>query len=368
VYDVGTPVTLVATAAAGSRFLGWSGGGCSGIGACRLTVGADTGVFATFTVVVPPAPILTASSSGTTAVVRGFDGTGQPAASPFVAYAPDFAGGAVVAAGDVFGTGTAVVVTGPGPGLEPLVRAFDPGGAPLGPGFVAYDPGFRGGVRLAVCDVDGDGRDEIVTAAGPGGGAHVRVVRLAADGTAEGELLGFLAYAPGFTGGAWVGCGDVDGDGRADVVVGAGAGGGPHVRAFSLVDGGLREVLGFFAFDPGLRSGVRVAAGDVDGDGRAEIVVGAGPGGGPHVRVLAWSGAALEERASFFAYAPGFVGGVFVAAGDVDGDGRAEVVTGPGAGGGPHVRVFTGSGAATGGEFFAYDPSFGGGVAVGAAP
>jgi hypothetical protein len=325
-------------------------------------------VTATFTVVVPPAAVLTAPASGAPAVVQGFHGTGQPAASPFVAYAPDFAGGAVVAAGDVFGTGTAVVVTGPGPGLEPLVRAFDPGGAPLGPGFVAYDPGFRGGVRLAVCDVDGDGRDEIVTAAGPGGGAHVRVVRLAADGTAEGELLGFLAYAPGFTGGAWVGCGDVDGDGRADVVVGAGAGGGPHVRAFSLVDGGLREVLGFFAFDPGLRSGVRVAAGDVDGDGRAEIVVGAGPGGGPHVRVLAWSGAALEERASFFAYAPGFVGGVFVAAGDVDGDGRAEVVTGPGAGGGPHVRVFTGSGAATGGEFFAYDPSFGGGVAVGAAP
>ena len=51
-----------------------------------------------------------------------------------------------------------------------------------------------------------------------------------------------------------------------------------------------------------------------------------------------------NRRYGFFAYDPGFAGGVFVACGDVDGDGRPEIVTGPGAGSGPEVDVFSASG------------------------
>ena len=101
-----------------------------------------------------------------------------------------------------------------------------------------------------------------------------------------------------------------------------------------------------------LRGGVSVAAGDVDGDGLAEIVTGAGPGGGPHVRGFSLSGGVMEI-ASFMAYDPDFGGGVFVASGDVNGDGLSEIITGPGAGGGGHVRVFLGSGVASGVEFIA---------------
>src|SRR5437867_1542287 len=68
------------------------------------------------------------------------------------------------------------------------------------------------------------------------------------------------------------------------------------------------------------------------------IVTGAGPGGGSHVRAFLGDGRATAV--SFFAYPPGFTGGVHVAAGDVDGDGFPEIITGAGAGGGPHVRVF----------------------------
>ncbi len=69
---------------------------------------------------------------------------------------------------------------------------------------------------------------------------------------------------------------------------------------------------------------------DVDGDGMDEIITGAGPLGGPHVRVLKVSSGTLTELASFFAYDPKFGGGVFVACGDVTGDGVAEVITGAG--------------------------------------
>src|SRR5438552_4479324 len=79
--------------------------------------------------------------------------------------------------------------------------------------------------------------------------------------------------------------------------------------------------------------GVRVAAADVNGDHVADIVTAAGPGGGPHVRVL--DGATGHESLGFYAYDSTFPGGVFVATGDLDGDGVAEIVTGAGEGGGP---------------------------------
>jgi hypothetical protein len=157
------------------------------------------------------------------------------------------------------------------------------------------------------------------------------------------------------------------------VVTGTGVGGGPHVRGFHPGTGA--EVFSLFPFDPGFLGGVRVAVGDVTGDGVPDVVVAAGVGGGPHVRVL--DGAALlggqaVEVTSFFPYDPGFTGGVLVAVGDVDGDGRADIITGTGPGGGPHVRAFDGlTGAPLAGpiaSFFPYDPGFTGGAFVAGGP
>jgi hypothetical protein len=130
----------------------------------------------------------------------------------------------------------------------------------------------------------------------------------------------------------------------------------------------VAALLDFFAFDPGFLGGVRVAAANVDGSDRASMVLGTGPGGGPLVRVVKLVAGDLVDLASFFAYDPAFRGGVFVAAGDVRDDARAEIVTGTGAGGAPHVRVFTGAGLDTGVGFFAYHPGFSGGVIVAIEP
>jgi hypothetical protein len=271
-----------------------------------------------------------------------------------------------VAAGDLDGDGAVELITGPDAGGGPHVRVFRADGSDAGVGVMAYDSAFAGGVRVAACDVDGDGRADVVTGAGPGGGAHVRVFELV--GTTLVARFGFLAYDPGFLGGVYVACGDVDGDGRGDLIVGAGAGGGPHVRIFRVVGEGVVELASFLAFDPAFIGGVRVAAGDVNRDGRAEVIVGAAAGGGPNVRVFAVAGRTARELASFFAYDPTFRGGVFVAAGSVTGDGAAEIVTGADAGGGPHVRVFTGAGADAGLGFLAYHATFSGGVRVATVP
>ncbi len=316
---------------------------------------------------VGPGVILTAPGPGGGPLVRSFTGTGLARDFGLCAYAPAFTGGVFLTTGQAAGIAQSNIVTGAGGGGGPHVRAFGADGSDAGVSFFAYDPSFLGGVRVATCDVNGDGTADLVTGAGPGGGPHVRVL----DGVSRAELASFFAYDAGFTGGVFVACGDVDGKGLPEIITGADAGGGPHVRVFALdaaAPGGVVPLVEFFAFDPRFTGGVRVAAGDVDGHKRASIIVAAGPGGGPHVRVLELAGSGLQELASFFAYAPGFTGGVFVAAGNVNGDARAEIVTGAGPGGGPHVRVFTGTGLDAGVSFFAYDPGFTGGVTVAVGP
>ena len=77
----------------------------------------------------------------------------------------------------------------------------------------------------------------------------------------------------------------------------------------------------FYAYHPLFSGGVSVATGDLDGDGVAEVITGAGPGGGPHVRVWRIAGGTATEILGFYAYSPYSPGGTFVAAGDMDGDG-----------------------------------------------
>jgi hypothetical protein len=113
----------------------------------------------------------------------------------------------------------------------------------------------------------------------------------------------------------------------AQLVVGPGSGGTPTVH---LIEGTTTRTVD--VFDPRFLGGASVALGDVNGDGTVDIIAGAGPGGGPHVRVL--SGVDFAELASFLAYDPYFPGGVHVAAGDVDGDGRTDIITGAGPSGG----------------------------------
>src|SRR5262245_12825840 len=124
------------------------------------------------------------------------------------------------------------------------------------------------------------------------------------------------------------------------IVTGPEVGGGPHVRVFDALTG--QEILGFMAFDPGFTGGVRVATVDANGDGIPDVVVTAGPGGGPHLRVFDGAGllaGQLVELVGLFAYDPGLRSGMFVAGG---------TATPPGGGGG-HITAVTGRGGLTGG-------------------
>ena len=223
-----------------------------------------------------------------------------------------------------------------------FARIFDDQGAKIRNGFFAYVAPFDGMATIELKDLNGDGELEKVVA----DRQQVKVYK--ADGTV---LASFLPYGDKFTAGMSLAIGDVDGDGAPEVITGAGPGAAPQVKVYETDGKPLGQ--GFYAYDSRFRGGVQVAAGDVNGDGRAEVIAGAGVGGGPQVRIFDRNGRALTP--GFFAYDPKFRGGVQVAVGDVNGDGRAEIVTGPGPGGGPQVRIFNRNGRALTPGFFAAD-------------
>ena len=132
-----------------------------------------------------------------------------------------------------------------------------------------------------------------------------------------------------FRGGAKVALGDISGDGRPDLVVAAGDGGGPRVTAWenrSVLAGAPKMLADFFAFDPSSRTGVNVAVGNFTAPG--QIAVGAGVGGGPRVRILDGNSVnEPREAANFFAFDPNQRQGVRLAAIDGNADGADELVT-----------------------------------------
>lgn len=252
--------------------------------------------------------------------------------------------------------GAKLVVTAAGAGRSPLVRVFDYATATERLRFYAYEETFNGGVRAAVGDVNGDGVPDIVTATGPGGGPRVRVF----DGVDGSILRDFFAYESNFRGGVFVAVGDVNGDGKADIITGTEQGGGPRVTVFDAVTND--RIRDFFAFDPNQRGGVRVAAADFNGDHKTDIVATAGRGTQTRVRV--YDGSNLQILSDFTPYDSKFTGGVFIAAGDVTGDHIPDVITAADVGGGPHVQVFDGLTAKSVFSFFADDPGYRGGIRI----
>ncbi|MDB5308153.1 MAG: hlyA 3 [Gemmataceae bacterium] len=282
------------------------------------------------------AEVAVGASAGGPPLVQLIDPSTGTVQTQFLAFDSTFYGGVRVAVGDVTGDGHPDLVVAADRGGGPQVKVYDGQTGAVVASFFAYDPSFQGGVYVAIGDVTGNGKNEIITGPGLGGGPQVNVF----DGSTGNRLTSFLAYAPSFRGGVRVAAGALDTSGTADIVTAPGSGGGPDVRTFRLPPGlgTPTQVGGFFAYDPSFTGGVFVAVGDVTGGGAGEIVTGPGAGGGPRVGVFTPGGTPV---ASFFAYAPSFLGGVRVAAADLSGTGVADVITGPGSGGGPQVNVFS---------------------------
>ncbi|MFA5358309.1 MAG: putative glycoside hydrolase [Patescibacteria group bacterium] len=232
-----------------------------------------------------------------------------------------------------------------------FVRIFSATGERLRGGFYTYKRQYPGLSQIIIIDIDADGEMETIVAGRSG------VDIYSSNGVKERT---FYPYGEKYNKGVNIAVGDFGDDGTKKIITGTENGGGPHIRIFN--NQGRLLSPGFFAYGTDYRGGVNVALGDLNGDGVDEIVAGAGVSGGPQIRIFNKDGKLLS--AGWFAYDKKFRGGVNVSVGDLNGDGKAEIVTAPGFGGSPEVKVWDSRGKQIGKSFMAFDPSNKDGVEV----
>ncbi len=231
-----------------------------------------------------------------------------------------------------------------GKGNPSFVRVYDRDLKNLSQ-FSAYGVQFTKGVSVAVSDLDGDGADEVITGPGSGGGPHVKVF----------DILGslkshFFAYAPSFRGGLRVYAGDLNSDGRHEIIttplrptINTRA----EVRVFTEKGVLLSQ---FFAYPRSAIYKIALAVGDLDGDGFSEIVTAPQNVSGP-VRIFSSAGILKKE---FYPFPKSFKLPVTITIADVNADGKDDIIAAPAARAAPHVRMFDGNLALLA-QFYAFD-------------
>ncbi|MFH1509295.1 MAG: FG-GAP-like repeat-containing protein [bacterium] len=301
--------------------------------------------------------IAVARGAGATPEIKVFNNLGQEE-TRFYAYAENFRGGVRLASGDIDGDGQEEIIAGAGTGGGPQIRVFESNGSVKPIQFFAFHSDSRTGVDVACGDIDNDGKDEIAASQFANGEAWVKVYRYNDEQTVVGE---WRAFAPGLEIGATVAMGDIDADNKEEVIVGAGTGGGPQIRVFEA-NGALKPIQ-FYAFHPDSRTGVDVATVDADSDGKDEIAVSQLRNGEAWTKIYRYNNE-RNQLAEFRAYPQGVEAGANIDFVPLTYYGTPGVITGPNASGGPQVRTFNTGGGENSLQFFAFEDYFRGGISA----
>lgn len=226
--------------------------------------------------------------------------------------------------------------------------------------------GYHGVIRIAAGHFTSDGVQDYALTIGSGPQAIVEII----SGRDGSILVPQTVIFPGFRGGLFIAAGDIDGSGMDELAVSADAGAGPHIETFRVINGQLVTVASFFAFDnPNYLGGARVAIGDLNGDGFADLIV--TTGGDAEGRVAMYDGKSLSQGIAKRLYPdfnpfPGVWAPINAAVGDMTGDGFGELAVTIDGSGPAHVKVWSGAMmAANGGpggiapviSFYAFSPT-----------
>lgn len=251
---------------------------------------------------------------------------------------------------DINGDGVKEIAAGAVKGDEPFVRVLDLNGNIIS-SFFPFPDKFRGGVQVTAGDVDGDGAVEIVVAPDSSFAPSVKIYNQ--NGQLKKE---FAAFDKDYKNGLDIAVGDVLSDSKAEIVVAPRKGQAPAVKIFDGA-GHLKKTISVFVNS--FKGGVNLSLSDLNKDGKLDIVVGKGTGAASEVRAFDSKGTKIL---ALNPYVKAFIGGVMARIIDWNGDGQLDIVTAPGAGGGPHIKVFSGKNMLT--QFFPLSNKFTSGINI----
>jgi len=219
----------------------------------------------------------------------------------------------------------ALLATGAGPGGGPHVVRFqelNQARPVVSSSFFAFAPEFPGGAAVALADVTGDGVPETFAATSQGHWSSPQTAEVRVFDGITGAQLASVRPTGNKTP-LYLAAGDLTGDAKAELVVGFGAGELPKIQVWNLSSlASPTKTAEFLAYSDGFRGGVRVAIGQGPA-GRKEIWAVPGPGGGPHVRGFLPDG--TDSGLSYF-WSAGETSGAYIASGDLDGNGQDEIL------------------------------------------
>jgi len=228
------------------------------------------------------------------------------------------------------------------------VRVIDPVTGVEWSRFFPFGSDFRGGVSIATADLLGTGEPVIVIGSGRGRPGEVRVF------TQNGvELPAYRTqpYGSGYTLGINVAAGDVTGDGKPDIVTSQ-ALGPVTVRGFAVDPSAVDPVndkpaVSFAPFGGAFGAGATIATADLVPGGAQEILVGTGAGVRAQVRIFGGTGGSQLLK-TILPFDNTFTGGVSVATGRINADLIPDIIVGAGNGGngGSRVEIWDGNIAA----------------------
>lgn len=276
--------------------------------------------------------IQTVSESISITVLPGGSGGAYVDSKNFTAFPGTVKTGFFIASGNVWGDPRDEIIVGSGPGTVNSVRVYSNDGT-YRAAFSPYPTSFRGGVRVAACDLDGDGNAEIITVPGAGYKPIVRIF----DETGHQVLKKqFSALDGKFTGGLQVACGDINSDGLGEIVV-SGSRGAASVMAYSAAG---KRIVSFQPYGKSFKGGIIIAV--LRGTSSMQIVVAPESGTKP---VRRYSVQGRQVGAGVYPFGKSYGGGIGLSAGDVDGIGVGRILMTPFATTSPRIRIYSSDGA-----------------------
>lgn len=217
--------------------------------------------------------------------------------------------------------------------------------------FSPFGSNWSKGGDIAAGDVTGNAETDVVVAKGSSN-SFSSIGIFSADGNK------LNSWRPFKKGAIRVSTGDVDGDGKDEIIVGSGKRQISMVKVFKRNGTLLWSVTPFGYLS---RDGVDVSAGDINNDGKDEVIVASRWGAQSKVAVISADGSRIIKRFKPFNK---YSGGFNVASGDIDGDSKADIIVGTEKNSSGTVKIFSGRGKPMNMHFLPFGQNFHGSVDV----